>query len=66
MFICVCNAVTDGQVRQCIGQGVHSVSAIKRQLEFKSCCGRCTCHIRDLISEHKSQLPVIQEYAHAR
>gem|GEM_PF-2962597 len=54
MYICVCNAVTDGQVRQCLGQGVNSLAAIKRQLEFKSCCGRCSCHIRDLISEHGS------------
>ncbi len=52
MYVCVCNAVTDGQVRQCLDQGLNSLATIKRQLEFKSCCGRCSCHIREMICEH--------------
>jgi bacterioferritin-associated ferredoxin len=42
MYVCVCNAVTDGQIRDAAGRGVHSMEALCSQLKVASCCGRCS------------------------
>lgn len=59
MYICVCNAVTDRQVKKCIDQGMHSVGRIKKHFEFGSCCGKCSCHIRELIDQHATATPLV-------
>jgi bacterioferritin-associated ferredoxin len=66
MYACICNAVTESQVRQCAEQGICSVADVKRCLQFKSGCGRCSSHIRELVKGHASNIHHFSETHHAR
>lgn len=41
MYICVCNAITERQVRACVDAGAASLDDLQFELGVASCCGRC-------------------------
>lgn len=41
MYICICNAVTEKQVRACVDAGAESLSDLQFELGVANCCGRC-------------------------
>ncbi|HSD52761.1 MAG TPA: (2Fe-2S)-binding protein [Burkholderiales bacterium] len=51
MFICVCNAVTDREIRQCAELGVASVADLKDSLGVAAGCGRCECAADEILRE---------------
>lgn len=42
MYVCVCNAVTDEEIRECAEQGTRSLKELGDALGVGTCCGRCT------------------------
>jgi bacterioferritin-associated ferredoxin len=44
MYVCVCNAVTDRDIKEAAGRGVCSIEALGDQLKVATCCGRCLDH----------------------
>lgn len=42
MFICVCNAVTESQIRQAVDKGAITLSDLTAKLGVASHCGCCT------------------------
>ena len=51
MYICICNAVTERQVRECAQQGTRSVDELTYQLGVASGCGRCRECAAELLRE---------------
>lgn len=51
MYVCLCNAVTDGQIRQAVEEGVTSMRLLRQELGVAACCGRCAQHAKDLLQE---------------
>ena len=41
MYVCICNNVTDGDIRNAVAGGIHSMEGLCSQLKISSCCGRC-------------------------
>lgn len=42
MYICICNGVTEGQIRDCVqNHGVHRIGHLKKQLGVCTRCGKC-------------------------
>jgi bacterioferritin-associated ferredoxin len=41
MYICLCNAITERQVRECARSGARSVDELTARLGVGSGCGRC-------------------------
>jgi bacterioferritin-associated ferredoxin len=41
MYVCLCNAITDGEIRGAIALGARSVADLKSTLGVATCCGRC-------------------------
>ena len=41
MYICICNAVTDRQIRNAVDDGARSVDDLHRLLSVGSQCGNC-------------------------
>uniref|UniRef100_UPI00349FCFB5 (2Fe-2S)-binding protein n=2 Tax=Pseudomonadota TaxID=1224 RepID=UPI00349FCFB5 len=41
MYICVCNAITERQVRASVDRGATSLEDLQFELGVASCCGRC-------------------------
>lgn len=50
MYVCVCNSVTDSDIRAAAERGVATLRDLSRELKVATCCGRCaTCakHVLD-------------------
>lgn len=41
MFVCLCNAVTDRQIRDAARQGAYTLEEVRRVTGCGDCCGRC-------------------------
>ncbi|MGI9229885.1 MAG: (2Fe-2S)-binding protein [Gammaproteobacteria bacterium] len=41
MYVCVCNAVTEKQVKQAIDNGAVTVPLLKKELNVATQCGAC-------------------------
>jgi bacterioferritin-associated ferredoxin len=51
MYVCVCNAVTDGEIRSAVMLGVRSFADLSSLLGVATCCGRCTDCARSVLAE---------------
>ena len=51
MYVCVCQAVTDRQIREAIAAGARTLKDLRRDLGVTRDCGRCACCARACLSE---------------
>jgi len=51
MYVCVCNAVTERQVKQAINEGAVTAAQLKQELNVASQCGSCA----DCLNEYLAQ-----------
>jgi bacterioferritin-associated ferredoxin len=51
MFVCVCNGVTEGQIRDAVTQGASSLSELSARLGVASGCGTCMDCARQVLHE---------------
>jgi bacterioferritin-associated ferredoxin len=49
MYICLCNAVTERQIREVVDRGARSLDEVKRCLPVATRCGCCEESARELI-----------------
>ncbi|MEY2862592.1 MAG: hypothetical protein RLY58_299 [Pseudomonadota bacterium] len=56
MYICLCRAVTDRQIRQSVENGAESFREVREELDVGTCCGRCVPDARILIDETLAQI----------
>jgi bacterioferritin-associated ferredoxin len=50
MYICICNAVTDREIRGAASLGCSTLSDLQRDLGVATCCGKCAqeaCRVLD-------------------
>lgn len=52
MYVCVCNAVTDREIRACADLGVATLEDLRAHIGVASCCGRCAGAAEDVLREH--------------
>lgn len=55
MYVCICNAVTDGEIREAVHGGANTLDALGEQLGVGTCCGRCASCARKVIHEAWSE-----------
>jgi len=51
MYVCVCNAVTERQVKEAIDAGATTVKALSRQLGVGSQCGACVSCAKECLQK---------------
>lgn len=51
MYVCVCNAVTDRQIRRAVRNGVLTFEQLRSVLHVSTCCGRCEPFAREVLAE---------------
>jgi bacterioferritin-associated ferredoxin len=49
MYICLCKAVTDQQIREAVRQGATSLKALRNNLDVMTQCGKCACATKSLL-----------------
>ena len=51
MYVCVCHAVTDRQIREAAQGGARTLKDLRRELNVASDCGRCASCAHDCLRE---------------
>ena len=41
MYVCICNAVTDRQIREAAASGARTFADVRRRTGCADCCGSC-------------------------
>jgi bacterioferritin-associated ferredoxin len=54
MYICICNAVTEREIRQCAQLGASSLGELRECLGVASNCGQCKQAARQILREERS------------
>lgn len=60
MYVCICHAITDRQVRAAFGAGVREVDRLHPHYGCETQCGRCLDMISDMLdveSTRAAELP---------
>ncbi|MFW1676506.1 (2Fe-2S)-binding protein [Pontibacter sp. JAM-7] len=55
MYICICNNVTDSQVKEAVDQGARSLRDLNQSLDVAGTCGKCACAARSVMQQHISE-----------
>ncbi|MGH8143568.1 MAG: (2Fe-2S)-binding protein [Steroidobacteraceae bacterium] len=55
MYVCICQGITDRQIRRAVDQGARTLGEVQMKLPVGGCCGRCEGSARELIREHAEQ-----------
>ena len=55
MFVCLCNPVTDSQIRVCATDGCSSFREMAAKLGVAQQCGRCACHAKEVFNEARRE-----------
>ncbi|WP_082693550.1 bacterioferritin-associated ferredoxin [Aquitalea magnusonii] len=56
MYVCLCNAVTDSQIRQAVEDGATRMCDLRAELGVAAECGKCACCANQLRKETLQQL----------
>ncbi len=51
MYVCICNSVTDKQIRKAAARGVDNLLELREELGVASCCGRCADVAEEILQE---------------
>ncbi len=56
MYVCLCEGVTDGQIREAIYEGCCSYRDVRQALGVASQCGKCACLAKQVVRETLSDV----------
>lgn len=63
MFVCICNAVTDREIRNLARRGVETLEELRMLTGCSDCCGQCADEAESIllatIAAERPQLPVL-------
>ncbi|HEX4870090.1 MAG TPA: bacterioferritin-associated ferredoxin [Moraxellaceae bacterium] len=51
MYVCICKAVTDTQIRTAVDHGCCSMRDLRNELGVATQCGRCAVACREVLDE---------------
>ena len=54
MYVCICNAITDKQIRQAAEAGVRDLWSLQKELGVATSCGACKEMASDILRESAS------------
>ncbi|MCA1778841.1 MAG: (2Fe-2S)-binding protein [Xanthomonadaceae bacterium] len=58
MFICVCNAITDREIREHAAGGVKTLEELRMRTGCSDCCGQCADEAEAILSGTRYQSSV--------
>ena len=51
MYVCICNPVTEAQVRVCVSRGACTLPALQAELGVALQCGQCATAALEIVEE---------------
>ena len=64
MYVCICNGVTETQIRAAVSDGARSLRELRADLGVATCCGKCADCAQQVIHETLSS-PELRELSAA-
>ncbi len=55
MYVCLCKAVTDTQIRQAAESGCHTMRCLNKELGVATQCGKCAKDARQILKDVKQE-----------
>ena len=55
MYVCLCRAVTDTEIREAANGGTHDFDGLSDSLGVGACCGSCRETVQAIIDEHLAE-----------
>ena len=55
MIVCVCNNISDREIRQAVDLGITTMDELRRDLGVATCCGQCASYAEDVLRTHLAQ-----------
>ena len=52
MYLCLCNGLTDRNVREAAAAGQRTVKGVLRHHGIKPQCGKCLSYIKQTLADH--------------
>lgn len=52
MIVCVCNNISDREIRQAVDLGLNSMAELRRDLGVATCCGKCHSCAKEVLNDH--------------
>jgi bacterioferritin-associated ferredoxin len=49
MYVCICNAVTEREIRGAADLGCSTLAELSRDLGVATCCGKCAPQARNIL-----------------
>ena len=56
MYVCLCQGVTDGQIRDAILDGCCSYREVREATGVASKCGKCACLAKEVVRDTLTEL----------
>jgi bacterioferritin-associated ferredoxin len=60
MIVCVCNNISDREIRQAVDLGISSVAELHKELGVGTCCGKCVSYAREVLHQHLDNTTVTE------
>jgi bacterioferritin-associated ferredoxin len=60
MIVCVCNAITEAEVREAAQRGARSPEAAYATLDCEPQCGCCLDYAQEIIDEERAKRPQLR------
>jgi len=57
MYVCICNAVTDHEIRAAAHMGARTIEELQSTLGVATCCRRCTDCARGVLADAIGEVP---------
>ena len=54
MYICLCNAITESDIRACAGTGAGSLRDLERCLGVGATCGKCRTTAKEILNDSRA------------
>jgi bacterioferritin-associated ferredoxin len=51
MIVCVCNNISEREIRQAVALGVNTMPALRKDLGVATCCGKCHMCAKHVLKE---------------
>jgi bacterioferritin-associated ferredoxin len=58
MYVCVCNAITDRQIREAVLDGASNLRQLRARLPLGRGCGRCVEAAQEIVAGQSAPQPV--------
>lgn len=59
MYVCVCKAVTDRDIKTAINNGICTRRQLFECFGVGSDCGKCNKHVKELLDQNRAAYPIM-------